>query len=78
MIEHKLQDVVDSSARPDDNTSIDRVIYRAELCTMLGVKTECVRRWLVAGKLPKPDVAISRKTAGWRLSTLRSAGIGLV
>lgn len=57
---------------------IDRVIYRAELCSMLGVKTECVRRWLIKGKLPAPDVALSRKTAGWRLSTLQAAGIGLV
>jgi len=45
---------------------------------MLGVGSEALRRWLKAGKLPPPDVAISRKTMGWRLSTLQKSGIGLV
>jgi Prophage CP4-57 regulatory protein (AlpA). len=58
--------------------SEDRVIYRSELCKALGVGSEAVRRWMKAGKLPKPDVAISQKTLGWKLSTLRNAGIGLV
>lgn len=58
--------------------SEDRVIYRSELCKTLGVGSEAVRRWMKAGKLPKPDVAISQKTLGWKLSTLRNAGIGLV
>lgn len=58
--------------------SEDRVIYRTDLCKMLGVGSEALRRWLKAGKLPPPDVAISRKTMGWRLSTLHAAGIGLV
>lgn len=56
----------------------DRVIYRTDLCKMLGVGSEALRRWMKAGKMPPPDVAISRKTMGWRLSTLRNAGIGLV
>lgn len=56
----------------------DRVIFRAELCTMLNVGSECVRRWLLAGRIPKPDVAITNRTVGWRLSTLRNAGIGLL
>jgi predicted site-specific integrase-resolvase len=58
--------------------SEDRVIYRTDLCKMLGVGSEALRRWLKAGKLPPPDVAISRKTMGWKLSTLNAAGIGLV
>lgn len=64
----------------DKNTtqSDDRVIYRKDLCEKLGVGSESVRRWLKAGKLPKPDVAISRKTMGWRLSTLQAAGVGIV
>ena len=53
----------------------DRVIYRADLCKMMNVGTEAVRRWIKAGKLPAPDVAISRRTMGWRLSTLNAAGI---
>lgn len=62
----------------NDETKIDRVIYRADLCKMLGVGSEAMRRWLKAGKVPPPDVAISRKTVGWRLSTLQAAGIRLI
>lgn len=61
-----------------EQQTIDRVIYRADLCKQLGVGSEALRRWLKAGKIPKPDVAISQKTMGWRISTLRAAGIGLV
>lgn len=56
----------------------DRVIYRRDLCNELGIGSEALRRWMKAGKLPKPDVAISQKTLGWRLSTLRGAGLNLV
>lgn len=63
---------------PDTNSKPDRVIYRSELCQMTGVGSEAVRRWIKAKKIPPPDVAISQKTMGWRLSTLRAAGIGLV
>lgn len=43
-------------------TQEDRVIFRAELCKLLNVGTECVRRWIKSGKL----------------STLHAAGIGLL
>lgn len=56
----------------------DRVIYRSELMSQLNVGTEAIRRWMISGKLPQPDVDISRKTRGWKLSTLQAAGIGLV
>ncbi len=56
----------------------DRVIFRKELCAALGVGSECVRLWLKAGKLPPPDVALSLKTVGWLLSSLRAHGINLV
>lgn len=57
----------------------DRVIYRDELKTLAnGVCSQTIRRWLKSGKLPAPDVAISLRTKGWRLSTLQAAGIGLV
>lgn len=55
----------------------DRVIFRPELQTLLHVSSETIRRWLVAKRLPKPDVALSRKTVGWKRSTLESAGIRL-
>ncbi|ROR23013.1 hypothetical protein EC845_1926 [Comamonas sp. BIGb0124] len=56
----------------------DRVLYRNDLSEELRVGSECIRRWMRAGKLPPPDVYVSRKTIGWRLSTLRAAGINLV
>lgn len=56
----------------------DRVIYRPELMTQLNVGTETIRRWMKEEKLPKPDVNISQKTKGWKLSTLQAAGIGLI
>lgn len=58
--------------------SADRIIYRRELCILTGVGSEAIRRWIKANKLPPPDVAISQKTMGWRLSTLQAAGIGLI
>jgi predicted DNA-binding transcriptional regulator AlpA len=59
------------------STNDDTVIWRRELHKRLGVSSETVRRLLNAGKLPKPDVDLSLRTRGWRLSTLRSAGINL-
>lgn len=55
----------------------DRVIWRQDLCAALGVQSECVRRWLKAGKLPAPDVRLSLKTVGWKLSTLHGHGINI-
>ncbi|WP_219209177.1 helix-turn-helix transcriptional regulator [Variovorax boronicumulans] len=66
------------SPHTNETQRTDRVIYRSDLCKMLGVGSEAMRRWMKAGKVPPPDVAISRRTVGWRLSTLQAAGIGLV
>lgn len=60
------------------NEILDRVIFRPELQEILMVSSETVRRWMREGKLPDPDVALTRKTVGWRLSTLERAGIRLV
>jgi len=60
-----------------DTASQDKVIWRKDLEQRLNVGSETIRRWMVAGKLPKPDVDLSRRTRGWKLSTLRSAGINL-
>ena len=57
---------------------VDRVIWRPDLYQLLGVGSSCVTKWLKAGKFPKPDVEISQKTMGWKVSTLREAGINLV
>lgn len=56
----------------------DRLVFRDDLMTSLGVGQEALRRWIKAGKLPKPDVAITRRTMAWKLSTLQAAGIGLL
>lgn len=55
----------------------DRVIWRPDLQQMMGVTSETMRRWMKANRLPAPDVAMSRKTLGWRVSTLRNAGINI-
>ena len=55
----------------------DRVIWRPELQKMMGVNSETIRRWMKAKRLPAPDVAMSRKTLGWRISTLRASGVNL-
>ena len=55
----------------------DRVIFRPELQELLHVSSETIRRWLLASKLPVPDVALTRKTVGWKRSTLERAGIRL-
>lgn len=56
----------------------DRVIWRRELQAAAHVSSETVRRWMRDGKLPKPDVALSHRTKGWRVSTLLAAGINLL
>lgn len=56
----------------------DRVIWRPDLQKMMGVSSETIRRWMKAKRLPTPDVAMTRKTLGWRVSTLRAHGVNLV
>lgn len=55
----------------------DSVILRSDLPAVLGVCSETVRRLMKANKLPPPDVDLSQRTRGWRLSTLRAAGINI-
>lgn len=55
----------------------DRVIFRPELQELLHVSSETIRRWLLERRLPSPDVALTRKTVGWKRSTLERAGIKL-
>jgi hypothetical protein len=56
---------------------LDRVIWRKDLEDLMHVTSTTVGRWKKAGKLPPPDVSMSRKVHGWRLSTLRRHGINL-
>ncbi len=55
----------------------DTVIWRPQLQGALGVTSETMRRWIKDGKLPRPDVDLSRRTRGWKASTLRAAGLAL-
>jgi predicted site-specific integrase-resolvase len=55
----------------------DHVILRRHLRELLGVCNETMRRWLKTGKLPPPDVNLSRRALGWRVSTLRAHGINV-
>ena len=55
----------------------DPVIWRSDLPALLRVSSETVRKYIKANKLPPPDVALSLKSRGWKMSTLRAAGINL-
>ena len=55
----------------------DPIYTRADIMERLQVKSDTIRKWLKAKKLPPPDVAISRKTTGWKRSTLAAAGVNL-
>lgn len=68
----------DTTKNTPPHAPADRLVFRDDLGAALGVGSEALRRWIKAGKLPKPDVAITRRTMAWRLSTLQAAGIGLV
>lgn len=58
-------------------TTEDPIYTRASIMERLGVSRETIRQWIKAKKLPPPDVALSRKTTGWKRSTLAAAGVNL-
>lgn len=58
-------------------TTEDPIYTRSSIMERLGVSRETIRQWIKAKKLPPPDVAISRKTTGWKRSTLAAAGVNL-
>ena len=55
----------------------DVIVWRPDLHRICNVCSETVRRWIKSGKLPRPDVSITRRTMGWKMSTLEKAGIYL-
>ena len=55
----------------------DDLILRPVLMRRLGVCSDTIRRWLRDKKLPPPDVAITVRKTGWKLSTLRAHGVNL-
>jgi len=55
----------------------DKVVWRSDLQALLGVSSETMRRYRVLGRLPEPDVFMSLKKYGWRISTLRACRIDI-
>jgi hypothetical protein len=53
----------------------DRVIWRDELQQRLRVCGKTMTRYIASAKLPAPDVYMSAKRMGWRVSTLTKAGL---
>jgi hypothetical protein len=56
-------------------TDENEVIKRSDLPRLLKVSSDTVRKYIKSGKLPSYDVALSRKTSGWKRSTLVAAGV---
>ena len=69
--------VITTTTFPNTPPESDRVVWRRELREMCNVTNETIRRWIKSNRLPPPDVALSYKTMGWRMSTLRASGINL-
>ncbi|MCO5121293.1 MAG: helix-turn-helix domain-containing protein [Burkholderiaceae bacterium] len=51
------------------------MISREQLRAALGVHPNTISKWLASGRLPRPDVQVTRKSAYWRPETLEKAGI---
>ncbi len=56
-------------------TDDDKIIWRADLQAMLGKCSDTIRKMIKNQRLPPPDVDLSRKTKGWKRSTLHRAGV---
>lgn len=63
---------------PPQTEQTDRILWMRDLRTALGISAPTLRRWRAQGKFPKPDVEITPRVVGWRLSTLHAAGIKLL
>ena len=61
----------------DRMSETDPIIKRRDLQQRLGVASDTMRRWMRDKRLPDPDFKLTRENMGWRLSTLRAAGINV-
>lgn len=52
----------------------DRVVYREELARIAEVQSDTIGKWIREHRIPRPEVAVSRKRQGWHASTLRALG----
>lgn len=69
-----------SSTETTTATPEDRVVYRDEFRQKMGgvgrpISSETVRVWVKEKKVPPFDVDLSLRTRGWKVSTLRAAGL---
>jgi predicted site-specific integrase-resolvase len=55
----------------------ERYFKRHELLALWRVSGETFRRWRNAGKIPPPDLAMTKKSQQWKESTLRGAGLNV-
>lgn len=80
MAREALQLQHDDSMTPQPTTPIEeRVITRTELREILGgVCSETLRTWRKQEKIPPPDIHLSQRSQGWKVSTLRAAGINVL
>ena len=53
----------------------DHVVWRDELQAKLDVSSRTLSRYIVEGRVPKPDTYLTRQRYGWHLSTLRRLGL---
>lgn len=58
-------------------TSADPIIKRGDLPKILGVHSDTVRVMIKKKRLPPYDVSLSKRTCGWKASTLRAAGVNV-
>jgi len=70
---------INDAPTPDTATParLDPIIKPADVRASFQVTQETVRAWIKAKKLPPYDVVLSRKTKGWKRSTLIAAGMTL-
>lgn len=67
-----------TQAEVQATNTIDRVLWRADLRAALGCSPDTLRRYIRDKKVPNPDVHLSQRTMGWKVSTLRAAGLNLL
>lgn len=71
-------DTAPQAAQPSAALAEDQILRLHDLMARLGVtSTETIRRYRRDKKLPKPDVALSKRNVGWKVSTLRAAGVNV-
>lgn len=53
----------------------DPILTRRDLQRKFEVTGDTLTRWIRQKRIPRPDIAPTRKAQQWRTSTLRAAGV---